>query len=171
MRVGQNAISTTDLVAKHARFSLEQSLPCVVLLIDDRLNHFAQTIDDLFLLFTERSLIRNLKKIAHCFGAFAIKAAHSQTDFADRLNDLIDQLAQNESRQVQHRRGAHAGADVSGTGGLKTEPRERSKAQFTFPGGINFLKQPLSPLSHKARRKTLAPDEILFFTPDRAEYA
>src|SRR6266481_502996 len=55
--IGQNAIRAADLVAKRARFPLEQSLPRVMLLIDDRLNDFAQTIYDFLLLFTKRGLI------------------------------------------------------------------------------------------------------------------
>src|SRR5437762_4714958 len=94
MRVSQNAVGTTDLVAQRARFSLQQSLARVVFLINDRLDDFGQTIDDVFLFFTKRSLIRNLKKIAHGFGAFTVKAAHGEADFADRLDDLVNQLAQ-----------------------------------------------------------------------------
>src|SRR4030095_1271065 len=88
MRVSENAIGTTDLVAKRARFSLEQSLARVVFLINDRLDDFGQTIDDIFFFFTERGLIGNLKKIAHGLGPFAVKAAHGEADFADRLDDL-----------------------------------------------------------------------------------
>src|SRR5262245_59748569 len=61
MRVSQNAIGTTDLIAQRARFSLQQSLARIVFLINDRLDDLGQTIDDLFLFFTERGLIRNLK--------------------------------------------------------------------------------------------------------------
>jgi hypothetical protein len=43
-----------------------------VFLINDRLDDFGQTIDDVLFLFTERGLIRNLKKIAHGLGAFAV---------------------------------------------------------------------------------------------------
>jgi hypothetical protein len=62
-----------------------------VFLINNRLDDFGQTIDDVFFFFTERGLIRNLKKIAHGLGAFAVKAAHREPDFADRLDDLVDQ--------------------------------------------------------------------------------
>src|SRR5439155_24703445 len=115
--VSQNAVGTTDLVEERARFSLEQSLACVVFLINDSLDHLGQTIDDVFLLFTERGLIRNLKKIAHGLGALAVKAAHREADFADCLNDLVDQLAQYKPRQMQHGRSTHAGPDVRRTGG------------------------------------------------------
>src|SRR5256885_15977741 len=57
MGVGENAIGATDLVAKRAWLSLEQSLACVMFLINNRLDDFAQTIDNLVLLFAERGLI------------------------------------------------------------------------------------------------------------------
>ena len=57
MRVGQNAIGATDLIEKRARFSLKQGLPRVMFLIDNRLNDFAQAIDDVFFFFSERGLI------------------------------------------------------------------------------------------------------------------
>src|SRR5215467_1228546 len=55
--IRQNAVRASDLIAKCAGFPLEQSLPRVMLLIDDCLNDFGQTIYDVLLLFTKRGLI------------------------------------------------------------------------------------------------------------------
>src|SRR5256885_4928485 len=117
MGVGEDAIGATDLVAKRAWLSLKQSLPRVMFLIDNRFDDFTQTIDDLFLFFSERGLIRNLEKIPHRFGAFTVKAADGKTDLANCLDDLVNQLAEDKSGKMQHRRRAHTGANVGRTSG------------------------------------------------------
>ena len=86
-------------------------------LLDNCFNHFTQAINDFLFLFTKRRLIGNLEKVPHCFSPFAVKAADGETDFAYRLNDLVNQFAQDQPGQVQHRGRAHAGADVSRAGG------------------------------------------------------
>jgi len=64
MRISQNTIGAPDLIPKRAGFFLEQNLSRVVFFLDNCLNHFAQTIDDVFLLLAERGLIRNLEEVA-----------------------------------------------------------------------------------------------------------
>src|SRR4030095_3689283 len=141
MRVSENAVGTTALVAKGTRVSLEQILARIVFLIDDRLDYFGQTIDDVFLFFTERGLIRNLKKIAHRLGAFAVKAAHREPDFADGLDDLVDQFAQDKPWQMQHRRSTHAGPDVGRASGQISKSRIKGEVEFAFERGIDLVDQ------------------------------
>src|SRR6266513_3445553 len=166
MRVSQNAVGTTDLVAERARFSLQQSLARVVFLINDRLDDLGQTIDDVFLLFTECGLIRNLKKIAHGLGALAVKAAHREADFADCLNDLVDQLAQYKPRQMQHGRGTHAGPDVRRTGGQVSKPRIESKIQFAFKRRVDFIDELERLFQLESGTNALHPEMIFLIDHD-----
>src|SRR5947209_14846965 len=61
--ISQNAVSATDLIPQGVRLLLNQDLPRVVLLLDDRLDHFAESRDNLVFLFAERGLIGNLKEV------------------------------------------------------------------------------------------------------------
>ena len=57
MRVGQNAIRPADLVQERVRSFLNQNLPRVVFLFDDRFNDFSQPRDDLIFFFAKRGLV------------------------------------------------------------------------------------------------------------------
>ena len=103
MRVREHPVSTPNLVPERVRFFLDQHLPGVVFLFDDRFNHFAQARDDLVLFFPQGGLVGNLEKISHCFRAFPVQPAHGQTNFVHGLDHLIDQFAQDQPGQMQHR--------------------------------------------------------------------
>ena len=57
MREGEHAIRATDLVPQRVRFSLDQHLPGIVFLLDDRLDDFAEAAHDLVFFFAERGLV------------------------------------------------------------------------------------------------------------------
>ena len=137
-------------------------------LIDDRLDHFGQTIDDVFFFFTERGLIRNLKKIAHGLGAFAVKATHREPDFADCLDDLVDQLAQDKPRQMQHRRSTHAGPDVGRASGQISKSRIEGEVEFAFKRRINLIDELKCLFQLKTRTNGLHP-EMIFLVDHYAE--
>jgi hypothetical protein len=61
-------------------------------LFDNCFNHFAKAIDNLVFLFPERRLVRNLEEVAHRLGPFTVKTTHRETNFAHRLDDLINQV-------------------------------------------------------------------------------
>ena len=90
MRVSKHSIGATDLVPERVRLFLDQHLPCVVFLFDDRFNHLAQARDDLVLFFAEGGLVGNLEKISHRLRPFPVQPTHGQADFVHCLDYLID---------------------------------------------------------------------------------
>jgi len=103
-----------------------------------------------------------LEKITHRFGPLAVKTAHRETDFAHCLNDLIDQLAQDKPRQVEHRGGAHAGANVRGARGQVSQPRIESEIQFAFERAVDLVHQLKRLFQLETRANRLHPQMIFF---------
>src|SRR4051812_22308937 len=61
MAVLENAVGATDLVEELAGIGLEELFPRVELVLDDRLEHGAETLDDLLFGLAKRRLVGNLK--------------------------------------------------------------------------------------------------------------
>ena len=131
-----------------------------MLFVDDGLDHFAEARDDFIFLFPEGGLVRDLEKISHRFGAFAVKAAHGETDLAHGLDDLIDQLAQNQTGQMQHRGRAHTGADVCRTRGQVPNFLVVGELQLVFERGVDLIEKlkclfQLQPGAHRLHPKMI----------------
>jgi len=107
-----------------------------------------------------------LKQVAQCFGSFSIKTTYSETQLVDRFDDLIDLLAKDESRKMEHGRGAHSRTDVGGAGGEVTEGGGEGKFEFILQGGIEFVGCFPSFEQVEARAKGLEADMIFFIDHD-----
>ena len=166
MRVRENPIRAADLVPERLRFFLNQHLPSIMLLFDDRLDHLGQSTNDVIFLFPEGGLVGNLKQVSHCFGAFTVETAHGQTDFTDRLDDLIDKITQDQSRQVQHRRSAHTGADIGWARGQISESRVVSEIELALEGAVDFIHELESIFQLQTRANRLHPQMIFFVDHD-----
>ena len=82
-----------------------------------------------------------MKKIPHRFGPFAIKTADGQADLAYRLNDLIDQLAQDQAGQMEHRGRAHTGADIRRAGGQITNALIVCELELVLQRGVDLIQK------------------------------
>ena len=168
MRKCKHAVCATDLVPQSIRFFLDQNLARVVFLLDDGLDDFGQPGDNLLFFFAKRRLIGDLEEVAHRLGAFAIKTAHRQTDFADGLHDLIDQFAQDQTGQMQHGGRAHAGADVRRARGQITEPLIVSEFEFALQRGVDLVEK-LERLFQLQTRAHRLHSQMIFFVDHDAE--
>ena len=121
--MAEDPVGAADLVEKHIGAPLKERLAGVLLVLDDLLDDFDQTVDDFLLGLAEGGLIGNLEEVSEGFGALAVKSAHSQTDFADGIDDLVDLFGEHEGGKVDHGRGAQAGADIGRAGGEVAEIR------------------------------------------------
>src|SRR5947208_1501973 len=166
VRVCQNPIGATDLVTKRVRLYLEQNLPHVMFLFDDRFNYFAQTIDDLVLFLAKGGLILDLKEVAHRFSSLAVKSTHCKADITYGLNHSINQLAQNKAWQVEHRGGAPPGANVRRARSQISEPRIKSEVQFAFECAVDFVHQLECLFQLQPRANRLHPQMIFFVDHD-----
>gem|GEM_PF-3784864 len=124
--VAEDPVGAADLIEKHVGPPFEKHLAGVLLVLDDLLDDFEQAVDDFLLRFAEGGLIGDLEKVAEGFGALAVKSAHRQTDFADRIDDLVNLFGEHEGGKVDHGRGAQAGADIGRAGGEVAEIRVKS---------------------------------------------
>ena len=104
----------------------------------------------------KRGLVRDLKEIAHRLGAFAVKPADREPDLVHRLNDLVDHLAQNEAGQMQHGRGAHAGADIGRAGGQIAELRVVGEIELRLERAVDFVDELEGALQLQARSGSTA---------------
>ena len=96
-------------------------------------------VDDFLLLLAERGLIGDLEEIAERFRALAVEPADGEADFVHGLDDLVDLLGEHERRQMDHRRGAHAGADVRRAGGEIAELRVKGEVELAFECGVHLV--------------------------------
>ena len=89
--------------------------------------------------FAQGHLVGNLEDIAQRLGAFAVKSAHGQAEFVDRVNDRVDLLGQNQPRQMQHGADADAGAEVGRAGGQVAEFGSEGVIELLLQVGIHLV--------------------------------
>lgn len=99
---------------------------------DDVRDDFLDVTDDLFFAFAEGRLIGDLIEIPHCLASFTVQAANRQTDFVQGLEDLLDLLGDNESREVEHDADANPRTDIRGASRQVTELFVESEADPFF---------------------------------------
>ena len=77
-------------------------------------------------------MVRDLEEVAEGLGSFSVETADGETELVDRLNHLVDLLAEDETRKMKHGGGAHPGADVGGAGGEVAEGGGEGVLEFFF---------------------------------------
>ncbi len=91
---------------------LDQRRSGLPFVFDDAGNHIANFIEDLRLALAERHLVGDLIKVPGRPASLAIETSHGQIDFLQRPKNFLDVLDHDQSGQVQHDAGPHAGADI-----------------------------------------------------------
>ena len=110
--MAEEAIGAADLVVERDGLALCKERPGILLMLDDLLDDAVQASNDLLLGLAEGCLVGDLKKITHRLGAFAMETTDGKSDFVHGIDDLVDLVAHHKAGQVEHGRGAHAGADI-----------------------------------------------------------
>ena len=94
MGVGQDAVGPADVVIDHFGLVLEELGPGILLVVDDLQEHLVEPLDDVRLRLAEGHLVGDLEDVAQRLRAFAVQAADGQTKLVDRLDNLVNLLAQ-----------------------------------------------------------------------------
>src|SRR5690348_16648894 len=115
-RVPEEPVRPPRLVGHLVRCGLEQHLPGLPLVLDHLPDDLAQVIEKLSFRLPQRSLIRQLEKVADDLASFPVQAPKGEADLREPLQHLPDFLGQNEARQVDKHTGAEPGAGVGGAG-------------------------------------------------------
>ena len=165
-RVAEDPVGAADLVEKHIGAPLKERLAGVLLVLDDLLDDFDQTVDDFLLGFAQRGLVGNLEKIAQRLGALAVKPAHGESDFADRIDDLVDLLGEDEARKVHHGRGAEAGADIGRARREVTEFRMERVGHAILEEEVGFVVDLVGLAQLQPRQQRLHAQVILLVDHD-----
>ena len=133
----------------------------VFLVLDDLQQDLVQPLDDVRLRFAQGHLVGNLEDVAQRLGAFAVKAAHGQADFVDRLDDLVDLLGQDQAGQMQHGADAHAGAEVGRAGGQVAELGAEGEIELALQFGVDLVDGHARPAELQAGPQGLHPQMVL----------
>ena len=90
--------------------------------VDDRGRGLNQFIGQLGCGSAQRDLVGNLIKTADRLGAFAVGTAYRASAAAGIAGQLVDAAGGGQHGQMQHDRGAQAGADIGRAGGQVAQP-------------------------------------------------
>ena len=92
-------------------------------MIDDRTQHTAEPLDDLFLGFAQGRLVGNLEDAAARIRTLAEETTHDHAELVHGADDFFHLVTDHECRQMHHRGGAHGGAEVGGARGEVAQRR------------------------------------------------
>ena len=137
--MAEDGVGATDLVPEVRWAILFELGPCHVFRTNHAFDDFFDLGDDFGLFFSQGVLVGDLEEVAEGFGAFTIETADGEADFADGFDDLADLVGEDEGGEVEHDRGAHAGAEVGGAGGEVAEAGAEGVGEFLFEFGIDLI--------------------------------
>ena len=168
MCVGKGPVSAADVVEDHLRLLFQQRPARVFFVLDELREDFIEPLDNIGFGLAKSHLIGNLKHIAERLGAFAVKPAHGQAQFVDRLNDLVDLLGQHQGRQVEHRAHTDARAEVGRAGSQVTEVGREGVIEPFLERGVHLVNRQPGGAELQARPQRLHA-QMVFLVDHHAE--
>ena len=146
--------------------ALAQAFACLLLLCRELCGDVFQIFDRRLFGDAECDLIGELIERSLRFGAFAVCAAHGESELGQVAGDTADSVALFERGQVQHDRSAHAGAEVGRTLRQIAELFVKGEVKAFVEQGVELIGGVIRLLERQARRDDLQADMILLIEHD-----